>query len=117
MSANPFPTLMEAFFTERLVQQKHASAHTLASYRDTFCLLLRFAEQRLHKAPSRLTLEDLEAPLIGEFLDHLQESRGTSARTQCPPGGHPLILPICGAPSTRPWGADRTGVGHPFQAL
>jgi integrase/recombinase XerD len=82
MSANTFPTLMEAFFTERLVQQKHASAHTLASYRDTFCLLLRYAEQRLHKAPSRLTLEDLDAPLIGEFLDHLQESRGTSARSR-----------------------------------
>lgn len=83
MSANTaFPSLLEAFFTERLVQQKRASAHTLASYRDTFCLLLRYAEQRLHKAPSRLALEDLDAPLIGEFLDHLQESRGTSARSR-----------------------------------
>jgi integrase/recombinase XerD len=56
-----------------LVQQKHASAHTLASYRDTFCLLLPYAEQRLHKVPSRLTLEDLDAPL---------KSRGTSARSR-----------------------------------
>jgi site-specific recombinase XerD len=82
MSTHTFPSLLEAFFTERLVQQKHASAHTLASYRDTFCLLLRYAEQRLHKAPSRLALEDLDAPLIGEFLDYLQESRGTSARSR-----------------------------------
>jgi len=83
MSANTgFPTVLEAFFTERLMQQKHASAHTLASYRDSFCLLLRYAEQRLHKAPSGLALEDLDAPLIGEFLDHLQESRGTSARSR-----------------------------------
>jgi site-specific recombinase XerD len=83
MSANTaFPRLLEAFFTERLMQQKHASTHTLASYRDTFCLLLRFAEQRLHKAPSRLALGDLDAPLIGAFLEHLQERRGTSARSR-----------------------------------
>lgn len=83
MSANTtFPTLLETFFTERLVQQKHVSAHTVASYRDTFCLLLRYAEQRLHKAPSRLTLDDLDAPLISAFLDHLEESRGNSARSR-----------------------------------
>jgi site-specific recombinase XerD len=82
MSIHTFPSLLEAFFTERLVEQKHASAHTLASYRDTFCLLLRYAEQRLHKAPSRLALADLDAPLIGAFLDYLQETRGTSARSR-----------------------------------
>jgi site-specific recombinase XerD len=83
MSANTtFPALLEAFFTGRLVQQKHASAHTLASYRDTFCLLLRHAEQRLHKAPSGLALEDLDAPLVSAFLEHLQENRGTSARSR-----------------------------------
>jgi site-specific recombinase XerD len=83
MSAHAaFPTLLEAFFTRRLVQQKHASAHTLASYRDTFCLLLRYAEQRLHKAPSGLALEDLDAPLVSAFLAHLQENRGTSARSR-----------------------------------
>lgn len=83
MSANPaFPALLEHFFTRRLVQQKHASAHTLASYRDTFCLLLRYAEQSLHKAPSGLALEDLNAPVISAFLDHLQESRGTSDRSR-----------------------------------
>jgi integrase/recombinase XerD len=83
MSANTtFPALLEGFFTERLVQQKRVSAHTLASYRDSFCLLLRYAEERLHIAPARLTLEELDAPLISTFLDHLQEIRGTSARSR-----------------------------------
>lgn len=83
MTANTaFPVLLERFFTERLVQQKRASVHTLASYRDTFCLLLRYAAQRRHKPPSKLALEDLDAALIGEFLDHLQQTRGTSARSR-----------------------------------
>ena len=83
MTANTaFPSLLEGFFTERLMRQKHASVHTLASYRDTFCLLLRYTEQRLKKAPSGLALEDLDAPLISSFLDHLQESRGTSDRSR-----------------------------------
>ena len=83
MSANTtFPTLLETFFTERLMQQKRASVHTLASYRDTFCLLLRYAEKMVRKAPSRLALEDLDAPMISAFLDHLQTARGTSARSR-----------------------------------
>ena len=53
------PHLLEAYFTERLMHQRLASPHTIASYRDTFCLLLRFAQQRLHKPPSTLHLEDL----------------------------------------------------------
>jgi len=57
-----FPTLLETFFTDRLVRQKRASPHTIASYRDTFSLLLRFTQQRLGKAPSALTLDDLDAP-------------------------------------------------------
>jgi len=83
MSANTtFPALLEAFFTERLIQQKHVGSHTIASYRDTFCLLLRYAQDDLHKAPSQLALADLDAPLIGAFLDYLQAHRGTSARSR-----------------------------------
>jgi integrase/recombinase XerD len=83
MSANTaFPSLLERFFTERLMQQKRASGHTLASYRDTFCLLLRYAEEMVHKAPSRLALEHLDAPMISAFLDHLQAARGTSERSR-----------------------------------
>ena len=83
MSANDsFPVLLEAFFTERLQHQKQVSAHTLASYRDTFCLLLRYAQQQLHKPPSVLTLADLNAALISAFLDYLAQERGTSPRSR-----------------------------------
>jgi len=77
-----FPALLEAFFTERLIRQRAASPHTIASYRDTFRLLLSFAQKRLHKEPSKLNLADLDAAFVGEFLDHLEKERGNSARTR-----------------------------------
>ncbi len=77
-----FPTLLETFFTERLLRQKRVSPHTVASYRDTFSLLLRFTHQQLGKAPSALTLDDWDAPLISAFLDDLEQQRGTSARSR-----------------------------------
>jgi site-specific recombinase XerD len=75
------PTL-QSFFTDRLARQRQASAHTVAAYRDTFKLLLAFAEQRTGKAPSRLEVADLDAPLVGAFLDHLELDRGNSVRTR-----------------------------------
>jgi len=74
--------ILEAFFTDRLLTQRRASPHTVASYRDTFRLLLAFAQQRTGKAPSRLMLADLDAPLIGAFLDHLEHGRRNSIRTR-----------------------------------
>lgn len=82
MSSASFPALLQAFFTERLVQQRQASEHTIAGYRDSFRLLLRFARQRLGKEPSDLTLEDLNAPFLAKFLEHLEKDRGNSARTR-----------------------------------
>jgi integrase/recombinase XerD len=75
------PTL-EGFFTERLMNQRQASGHTVDAYRDTFRLLLGFVHQRTGKAPSALDFEDLDAPLIGAFLDHLEHERGNSVRTR-----------------------------------
>jgi integrase/recombinase XerD len=75
------PTL-EAFFTERLGRQRQASPHTVASYRDSLRLLIQFAHQRSGVAPSRLDLSDLDAALIGAFLDHLERDRGCTARTR-----------------------------------
>jgi integrase/recombinase XerD len=75
------PTL-QAFFTERLVTQRHASPHTVAAYRDTFRLLLIFAEGRTSTAPSKLRVADLDADLIGAFLDHLETDRSNSTRTR-----------------------------------
>jgi site-specific recombinase XerD len=77
-----FSTLLETFFTDWLMRQKRASPHTIASYRDTFSLLLRFTQKRLGKVPSALTLDDLDAPLISAFLDDLELTRGTSARSR-----------------------------------
>ena len=74
--------LLEAFFLERLSKQRQASPNTIASYRDTFRLLLRFAEKRLGKKPSDLLLADLEAPMLIAFLDSLETERKNSPRSR-----------------------------------
>jgi integrase/recombinase XerD len=74
--------LLQGFFTQRLMAQRQVSPHTLSSYRDTFRLLLKFAEKRLGCAPSNLTLEHLAAPLVAEFLDHLEATRANGPRTR-----------------------------------
>ena len=75
------PTL-QAFFTDRLVRQRQASPQTIAAYRDTWRLLLVFAAQRTATPPSKLDIADLDAPLVGAFLDHLKRDRGNSVRTR-----------------------------------
>lgn len=75
------PTL-QAFFTERLIGQRQASEHTIAAYRSSMRLLLRFAAERTAKQPSKLDVGDLDASLIGAFLDHLEHERGCSPRTR-----------------------------------
>ena len=74
--------LLETFFTQRLMSQRQASPHTFSSYRDTFRLLLRFAQERLHKPPSRLDFAEIDAPLIAAFLDDLEQSRSITARSR-----------------------------------
>jgi site-specific recombinase XerD len=75
------PTL-QAFFAERLIRQRHASVHTVTAYRDTLRLLLGYAAEHTGRAPSALDIADLDAPLIGGFLDHLERERGNSVRTR-----------------------------------
>jgi integrase/recombinase XerD len=79
---NSLPALLESFFIERLISQRRVSPHTVASYRDSFRLLLVFAQRRTGKTPSRLDLTDLDAPLIAEFLDYLEHERHNSVRTR-----------------------------------
>ncbi len=74
--------LLERFFTQRLMQQRQASPHTISSYRDTFRLFLTFTQQRLHTPPARLMFEAIDAPLIVAFLDHLEKHRGLSVRSR-----------------------------------
>jgi integrase/recombinase XerD len=78
----PLAPLVQSFFTERLARQRQASQQTIAAYRLAFSLLLRFARDRLGKAPSDLGLEDLDAPLIVAFLQHLESERGNSVKTR-----------------------------------
>ncbi len=75
-------SLLEGFFTKRLVAQCRASPHTIASYRDTFRLLLMFAEKRLGRPPSKLTLADLNASFLSDFLGHVETARANKARSR-----------------------------------
>src|ERR1700722_11580153 len=76
------PALLQSFFTTRLMTQRKASPHTIASYRDTFRLLLQFAQARLRKAPSPLELNDLDGTLIRAFLEDLEKRRRNGARSR-----------------------------------
>jgi hypothetical protein len=97
MTAAPsLASLLQRFFTERLVRQQRASPHTIASYRDAFRLLLRFAQERLGKAPSSLALDDLDAALVGAFLDHIEQHRATRR-------GHGMSASPRSTPSVTTW--------------
>jgi integrase/recombinase XerD len=76
------PGLLQSFFTVRLMAQRKVSPHTIASYRDTFRLLLQFAQKRLSKAPSQLGLADLDASLIDAFLADLEKQRRNGPRSR-----------------------------------
>lgn len=76
-----FAPTLQAFFTDRLIGQRQVSAHTVAAYRDTFRLLLGFAQARSGKAPADLDIEDLDADTIGAFLAHLRIDRHNGPRT------------------------------------
>ena len=76
------PTLIERFFTQRLAGQSNASPHTIASYRDTFRLLFKFAQATLAVSPSRLELGELDAPFVVAFLDDLEATRSASITTR-----------------------------------
>ena len=82
MDAADLPGLLQSFFTVRLLTQRKASPHTIASYRDTFRLLLQFAQKRLRKAPSQLGLADLDALLVDAFLQDLENRRQNGSRSR-----------------------------------
>jgi len=82
MKTTSLSPLLQSFFTDRLMTQRNASPHTIASYRDTFRLLLLFAKTQLKKLPCQLMLEDLNAPFIGAFLDQLEKHRHNSPRSR-----------------------------------
>lgn len=75
-------SLIEHYFSKRLINQRQVSQHTVASYRDTFQLLLRCALKILKKHPSELTLNDINADFICMFLNDLEQNRGISTRSR-----------------------------------
>lgn len=82
MTTTILPALIQQFFTDRLCTQMEASPNTIASYRDTFRLLLRFASERTDRAPTKLKIEDVDSALVGEFLAHVEDQRRNSARSR-----------------------------------
>jgi len=82
MMINTFPALLQSFFIDRLLQQWRASAHTVASYRDAFRLLLRFASEKLGKKPSILSMKDLTPEFISSFLEYVEKGRNNCVRTR-----------------------------------
>ena len=91
----PIAPTLQAFFTDRLTKQLQASPRTIASYRDSLRLLLCFANRRTGTAPSALDWDDLDEPLIADFLEHLEIDRHNHPRTQ-EPAAHrdPRTLPL-----------------------
>ena len=77
-----FPSLLQDFFCQRLIGQRNVTARTVAAYRDSFRLLLRYTESRLRRSPVAITLDDLDAPLILGFLDYLEHERGNCVRSR-----------------------------------
>jgi len=75
-------SLIQRYFTDRLLTQVGASPHTVAAYRDAFRMLLKFAATALGRQPSELRLEELDAAFLGRFLDHLESGRTNSIRTR-----------------------------------
>ena len=81
MKTHPLPVYLQRFFTERLASQLQASSHTVASYRDTFRLLLAYTSKHLGHAPTDLQVADIDAELVGRFLSFVETTRGNSARS------------------------------------
>jgi integrase/recombinase XerD len=82
MTKTSLAPLLQGYFADRLMTEQRVTPHTLAAYRDTFRLLLEFVSKRLKKAPSDLDLNELNAALIGEFLNDLERKRKNSIRTR-----------------------------------
>ena len=82
MTTATLPALIQQFFTDRLCTQMEASPNTIAGYRDTFRLLLRFASAHTGRVPTKLKIEDIDAVLVGDFLTHVETKRHNGARSR-----------------------------------
>src|SRR5215472_5115374 len=103
MSSANFAALLETFFTDRLIAQRRVSPHTVTSFREAFRLLLQFAKKELGKSRSKLAITDLNAVLIGAFLDNLEKSRANASRSR-----NLRLTAIRRSFATRRWSARST---------
>ena len=95
MKVPPLATLLSTFFLRYLAVERGVSSHTSTSYRDAIKLLLRFSATRCKRSVDQLVIEDLNAPVVLEFLSHLETSRSQHGPdTQCPVGRRTNILPL-----------------------
>lgn len=110
--------LLERFFTQRLMQQRQASPHTISSYRDTFRQFLVFAQQRLARPPSCLAFEQINAALVTAFLEDLETKRGVSVRTRnLRLTAIHSFFSLRGVRTADPCSADPTSSRHSEQAV
>jgi hypothetical protein len=111
------PTL-QAFFTDRLINQRHASPKTIASYRDAWRLLVGFAAGRSGKQPCALDFDDIDTTLVAAFLDHLENGpRQQRADPQRSPRSAAFNVPLRRPPAPRASRDNRPGPGHATQTL
>ncbi len=80
--SNPLGPVLQRYFCQYLITQRNLSPQTIAAYRDTFKLLIRFLEKRYRKQAEELSVVDLSAPRILAFLDDLERRRGNCARSR-----------------------------------
>jgi len=82
MKTDNFSVLLQRFFSDYLISQRQASGHTISSYRDTFCLFLKFLQRHLKKDPSTIEIENITVDIIKEFLKDLEKNRNISIRSR-----------------------------------
>ena len=113
-----FATLVRDFFCQRLLNQQNVSPNTVAAYRDTFRILLEFVQRRRKASTAALTLDDIDAPSVLAFLNHLETHRGNSVRTRnARLASHPIIRHVrqCTGPDGP--STDPASVGYPAEAI
>ena len=99
MKVPPLATLLSTFFLRYLAVERGVSPHTSISYRDAIKLLLQFSATRCKRSVDQLVIEDLNAPVVLDFLNHLETSRTNTVRTQCAVGRRTNILPLYRRPT------------------
>ena len=113
-----FATLVRDFFCQRLLNQQNVSPNTVAAYRDTFRILLEFMQRHRKASTTASTLDDIDAPTVLAFLDHLETHRGNSVRTRnARLASDPSIRHVCQFTGSNGPSTGSASVGYPTEAI